>query len=734
MATFVPFNKKLVDSGTGASLGLGTIDAAGDIEVRKLGASATSGLEMTEGATSIDSVLAIDRLTTVTTTADTHIIPIYNGTNTRNQTKANFLQDQDLQTVNDRGNSITVAAGDPIVIDGTAGQSVLQLGNGGLTPNFNIGDVFLRGNSGNTEIQGLFASRQFRWNDTANATQAYMEFDTGKIVLGADPTIDLGGATKQYSDRKEDVFTIGTDAYCDYVVDGTDDQTEINQAITDLNTNANNSNNRQILEFRGETFTCSNFIDPQSNVYLRGNPGTVITGAIAGGQLVADLAGSTDWGIENMTFDLQNTINMGAWFIRDSVRGRFKNLRFINASTTAGAGNQPTWYINLDTSDPSVSTITNFDNVFEDIVFDGHLGSLEMFVVSNAQDTRTRGLTFKNKTGSGPVMALFQNCIRTYLDKTSFVDCDSGAQGCIYITTSCHDVYIDGMHSTNTGQVIRTGFDSDNGTFGSDYSKNIQISNTSAIGGANSTSAEAYSFASTDGMIVKGLVVEAHAIGVNFNQGQATINRGVKNVIMDGFIIRNCNPNDALHDQQTGIFFSGVGGSQDIKVSNGHIYDDTVAQGQRHPVGFDGAFTWSDIEFKNVRLSPESGFAAVSITNAAALDNTVTFDHCKGYFNYIDRTDATVQSGAVAATEGVNTLIDPNTATTVTPPASPYEGMEFQITDATSTAASTAYTVDFTGTGLNGVANATYTGDRLGETPRFKYVDTTTHWILVGGA
>ena len=87
---FEAYDQATTDQGGGAGLSIGN-SANGDHQLRTLSADATSGLLHTQNASTVSTALAIERLTTVTTSADTDLIPIYNGTNTRNITKADLL-------------------------------------------------------------------------------------------------------------------------------------------------------------------------------------------------------------------------------------------------------------------------------------------------------------------------------------------------------------------------------------------------------------------------------------------------------------------------------------------------------------------------------------------------------------------------------------------------------------------------------------------------------------------
>jgi hypothetical protein len=415
------------------------------------------------------------------------------------------------------------------------------------------------------------------------------------------------------------VVTVSLSADADFVATGTNDYTVINQAITYVNGLGGG-----IIRVAKGVYNTPGRIIPLPNVTVIGDGmgNTIFQGGNPSDYTILNTSAVDNFQLRDVTIDCQNATRASCARLYSATNCVFKRVYFKNVASGG-------WHLKLGVTNSATDGILNEDNKFIDCVFDGHAGTLEMLLLFNCRNTQVIRPKFRNKTTTGPMLGLWQKTYNTKIIDPDFKDC---LGSCIYYSITCEGTWIVRPYAINCGTLIQGANVSDNGAFGLTQARNLKILQPVAIGGANSVTSTAIQLGALDDFVVDSPSIEKYQIGINLFKGNNTANAPATNGVIINPNIRDCNPQANFYTIHPGIYFSGIGGSLNLRVIGGNIYDDQATKTQRYPVSFDGAFTWDDISFINTRLSPDTANSGTPFTlqDGAAIGSYVTFKDIKG--------------------------------------------------------------------------------------------------------
>jgi hypothetical protein len=238
---------------------------------------------------------------------------------------------------------------------------------------------------------------------------------------------------------------------------------------------------------------------------------------------------------------------------------RFANVKFMGVSCGG-------WHLIVGIDGNSAGSVNDFSRniLIENCLFEGHKGSLEMLLIFNTKNCRIENCTFQNKIlgcptdGNRPVVGLWQKT-----DSISILNCtfqNNQSREAIYHSNTCSNTLIENCLFSNTGGV-RGANESDYGTFGVPYERNLMIRNCTFTGGANDVSNAAIVLGAVKGVLIKDFNITNYEEGIIFQSGLSTnLTNGCKNFAVVRTNIQNGNPNNNVHALHPAILFQKVGG------------------------------------------------------------------------------------------------------------------------------------------------------------------------------
>jgi hypothetical protein len=163
--------------------------------------------------------------------------------------------------------------------------------------------------------------------------------------------------------------------------------------------------------------------------------------------------------------------------------------------------------------------------------------------------------------------------------------------------------------------------ESDNGAFGEVTAKNIRVINTTFLWGANSVATTAIQLGMTDWSIVDNCTISGFNIWIQIHNGNtatATPVRATNFSITNNKFYNNTASNTA-HAINPAILFNQIWGDLYGNITGNQFYDTQGTATQRHPIVFDGAFTWDKIVISNNRLSAYAWVDSITKSGSAVL-------------------------------------------------------------------------------------------------------------------
>ena len=434
--------------------------------------------------------------------------------------------------------------------------------------------------------------------------------------------------------------TVGTAFGADYVCTGITDDVQINAAISAVNAAGGG-----VVFIRAGTYQMSSALIFKSDVYIVGE-GIGVTVLVSGVAFdyvarITGTVGTTDFGLSNLTINVNNASHGSGVRIEYATRATFKNLRIVNVPANG-------WGMVVGVANGADSVYRNFDVRIKDCFFDTQAGTLEMLLLFNAQRVQVTGCDFNNQIG-GPGLGIYQNCDSIKIHRCTF---RSIAGPALYYSLSTNNITISSSDFYGAGGVQGANL-SDNGSFGSGVVTGLKIHSCYFT-----TCVIALALGATDGAIISQCTFENNAqIGIILSQGYTGVSSLSTNWHISQCTFRHNNTvanNSALHPA---ILFQAIAGSMYGILSDCTFYDNSPggATDQIVPITFTGPFTWDYIQIINCRLTNyDMQNVSLWLDSGAALGDSVivrnNFDlNPDGFYqqgNVTGSTTFTRQSGA----------------------------------------------------------------------------------------
>lgn len=343
-----------------------------------------------------------------------------------------------------------------------------------------------------------------------------------------------------------------------YLTDGSNDEIEIQAAINAVNAAGGGS----VLLKNGTYNIQTTYLIPKSNVTLVGESRDlcVLSSARTYSYLIFNYNTTLSrFFVENLTINALNAGNASGIRLEKAYKCRFSNVKFMGVSCGG-------WHlvIGIEGASAGSSNEVSRNILIENCLFDGHKGSLEMLLIFNTKNCRIENCTFQNKIlgcptdGNRPVVGLWQKT-----DSISILNCtfqNNQSREAIYHSNTCSNTLIENCIFSNTGGV-RGANESDYGTFGVPYERNLMIRNCTFTGGANDLTNAAIVLGAVKGVLIKDCNITNYEEGIIFQSGLSTnLTNGCKHFAVVRTNIRNGNPNNNVHALHPAILFQKVGG------------------------------------------------------------------------------------------------------------------------------------------------------------------------------
>jgi hypothetical protein len=251
-----------------------------------------------------------------------------------------------------------------------------------------------------------------------------------------------------------------------------------------------------------------------------------------------------------------------------------------------GAANS--WFTNFSSEPSGTTSVFGYDNIVEDCIFDTHNGSLEMELALNQVNYKSKNNTYKNKTGDGPCLGLWQKTKNTIIENPRFIDNDGF---CIYYSNSTDDTTVISPYSENSGTLLQGSNVSDNlnnGPLGGyNYGSTLTVRNLIAKGGINSTQAVAVQIGAVYNFDIEITLIEGYQQGIAFGRGNNGNSLPAKNGRLKIGTIKNLNPLNVNPDLAPAFYFGKSSPDYNVTIEGGDIYDDRTTPLGIQPVFFD---------------------------------------------------------------------------------------------------------------------------------------------------
>lgn len=313
--------------------------------------------------------------------------------------------------------------------------------------------------------------------------------------------------------------------------------------------------------------------------------------------------------ISDLTVDLQNTANAAGIQFSNSSSSEVDRVTFTNGA--AGG-----WFLVIGPESSSNTAVVNSNDKFIDDDFSNHKGTLEAFLVSNAQNTQIERPILYNI--SSPGIGLWQQDYDTHINNFF---CSNSSNGQIYYNISTERTTIDSPNFNNCGAAIVGAGTSDNGNFGLSQAQDLKIINPIIIGGSNSLAVNALEIgAVNNAMVINPTIAGYGAAGIAIDGGDENASSSPTNWSIIGGTIKNNNQSNIAAAIHPGIIFgtSTPSGLDERGLIQGvQIYDDQASPTQKFPITFDsenGAIQYNGVRIIENQLNAPVSLGGTSIT------------------------------------------------------------------------------------------------------------------------
>lgn len=375
----------------------------------------------------------------------------------------------------------------------------------------------------------------------------------------------------------------------------------------------------------GVYFENSTAVNPASYTTLQGaGKGlTTILGGVAGGYVINNPTTTINrFTIQDITFDAENLTNASSIQLYYAQNCILNRVEFKNVPSGG-------WMLKIGVANGASDNTICYNNKIIDCDFDTHAGTLEMFLLFNAQNTQIIRPRFSNKTTTGPGLGLWQKCFNTHIEDPYFENMNSGSGSfALYYSLSCNDIFITNPYFTNCGAPLGGANTSDNGAFGYTVVEGLQISNPIIIGGALSTQTVGITLNSVVNWSIINPKISFMQSGLNISSGSSS---GVMSAHWSIFNpqIKNNNASNDFPLLHAGIGIGGAGGNLYGLIEGGSIYDDQGSPTQANPISI-GTSTMTQLIIRDVTLTPTGSGVPIAFHDSGAFGTNVVLDNNPG--------------------------------------------------------------------------------------------------------
>jgi hypothetical protein len=316
-------------------------------------------------------------------------------------------------------------------------------------------------------------------------------------------------------------------------------------------------------------------------------------------------------------FDLNNALNGSAFGFLDTEKSGL-----IDVTVKRGAVGG--WFVKFGSENSGTSTFYGKNNFTKNCVWDTHQGSLGMHLIYNQEDFLDQNSVFLNKgtVVRGPIFEIWQNCENTKIINPKYIDCN----GFNYYSNSCNNTYFENVYAENTGLVIQGANISDNVIFGPEggiqRAHGLVINGFTAIGGVNSSNAEAIQLGAVAEYNIKFDKITGYKAGISFHKGNNDNNATAINGFITMGEISNGNPLSSNADLSPAILFTKTG-DYNLIIEGGSVYDDQTVKTQLQPVFFEidaENLPYTNITVRNTSLAAYGGRQSIKKHPSVVLD------------------------------------------------------------------------------------------------------------------
>jgi len=336
---------------------------------------------------------------------------------------------------------------------------------------------------------------------------------------------------------------------------------------------------------------------------------TITKGGVSGH--ILDILGTTtknNISISGLTFDVAN---VDSAIVCEYVSNfTVENCSFLNMKL---------WGMHVGVQSAIDSVIRN-DNVrIINCDFDTSSQTYEQVLVYNSSNVLVSGCDFR--TGNSAIgIGIYQNLNGMIVDNCKF-NIHIGA----YYSISCDNITFSNCDFSSCSAGIQGANESDNGAFGATHTYNLIV--------------DACRFIDNNVALQLGAVIGATVIGCTFylnkeqpiiiDDGNTLTSVSPKNISIVSCIFQsNCTavPSGIY---KSGILILGFSGNVYLNIVGCNFEDEQPTPTQLFPVGFEGTFTFNDVNVVNSRLSSYSGAQSLGKSTTTTLGNNVWILDCQ---------------------------------------------------------------------------------------------------------
>jgi hypothetical protein len=285
--------------------------------------------------------------------------------------------------------------------------------------------------------------------------------------------------------------------------------------------------------------------------------------------------------------------------------------------------NIPYWGIVVGVQNGADATIRNTNVLIENCIFTNITSTYEGVLIFNTQDATVENCRFVTGTNSIGI-GIYQNC-----ERISVTNCYFKLHIGMYYSVSCNNITILNCKFDTCDSAIQGANLSDNGAFGATFVQNLIIDACSFL----STNGVALSLGAVrNGSISNSMFYYGRQQGIFINAGGTGVNLQSQNISIISCGFKN-NGFSTVGIYTAGILFGAIGGSMYTTISNCSFDDDQGTPTQLYPISFDGAFTYSDVNISNSRVSAYSTAFSIGLNTGTTIGSNIWLIDCQNTSN-----------------------------------------------------------------------------------------------------